>query len=186
MPLPYYLILSHFIGDYLLQPHWLIRIKNKSPWGIVIHGIFIGLTMLVILIPYLYSPEIWYAIAAISILHIVIDYGKIEMRRQCPKMNVPVMYLIDQGLHLGVIFLIGFNGVAGIMPQTLPEPLMSWYRNPWLIHYVLMLVVVTYPYDVTRYVFRQTPLPYQRDYYGMILRGSLVSFVFLFGFILTR
>ena len=68
MSILFYLFLSHFLADYLFQPAWLARLKQQSFFGVLIHGFFIWFTMVVVLIPYLYSAATWYGITTIALL----------------------------------------------------------------------------------------------------------------------
>ena len=188
MPILYYLIFSHFVADYLLQPNWLARFKKGSFWGVLIHILLVWLTMGIVLIPYLYAVEIWYAIFAITLVHLGVDYGKLQMKERYPKKDARWFYFIDQLLHIGFIVFIGLHAVNGIDPQALPEAVAKWYANAPLAIYAIGLILVTYTYDVTQYVVKDQKhhLDYERDYYGMIFRGSIWSVLFVVGMIVAK
>ncbi|MBI5412018.1 DUF3307 domain-containing protein [Candidatus Peregrinibacteria bacterium] len=183
-----YLFLSHFLADYLFQPNWLARFKKRAFAGTLVHGLIVGFVMMVVLIPYLYSPAVRYGIAAITLMHVVIDYGKVKIAKAHPKTDGRVLYILDQILHLALIVLIGIVAIGPIAPQSIPQAVAQWYSNAWFLAYLLALVIGTYFYDVTRYIFSRHAgqLDYKRDYYGMALRATIVTLGFLLAWIVVR
>ena len=63
------LLLGHFIGDYLLQNHWMALNKKKRIWPLLVHCL-IYTAVVCILTPELFSP-LWLTIVFTS--HAVID-----------------------------------------------------------------------------------------------------------------
>lgn len=60
------IILAHFVGDYLLQSHWMATEKTKRWWPAVVHGVTYTL-------PYLMVTQSLWALLIIAGTHIVID-----------------------------------------------------------------------------------------------------------------
>ena len=97
------LLLAHFVGDFVLQPKsWVAnkeQFKEKSPklWlHIVIHG------TLVLLV--LWDLNFWLLALSITLVHGIIDLIKLYAQRDHTK---PRWFLIDQGLHLISLVLLG-------------------------------------------------------------------------------
>jgi Protein of unknown function (DUF3307) len=60
------IVLAHFIGDYLLQTHWMAIEKTSRLFPAILHG-------LTYTIPYLFVTQSVWALLVICITHILID-----------------------------------------------------------------------------------------------------------------
>jgi len=59
-------IFAHLIGDYLLQNDWMANGKKRASWICLVH-------VFVYLIPFLFTPLIWWQILLIGIEHFIQD-----------------------------------------------------------------------------------------------------------------
>lgn len=101
------LILAHLISDFLLQPASLIKWKAKSIFGVLVHALIILLVSLAFVFPYLKFSLTWLLILALAFSHFLIDQSKIWYEKKT-KNEGWTPFLIDQLLHLLVIFLVSF------------------------------------------------------------------------------
>lgn len=74
------LFLAHLAADFLLQPNWLVRWKEKNVFGVISHAAVHTVTMTVFLLPF--RPEIFVMILAIALLHGGIDQLKIAATKK--------------------------------------------------------------------------------------------------------
>lgn len=61
-----FILLAHFVGDYLLQSDWMAVEKTKRWWPAIVHGVTYGL-------PFLLVTHSWLALIVIIGTHIIID-----------------------------------------------------------------------------------------------------------------
>lgn len=94
------LFAAHLIADFLLQPTWLVALKQKRLIGILIHSVVHFVVMAVFLAPF--SIRSLAVITIVAGLHGLIDYAKIRIRRTVPFWRA---FLLDQMAHLVVIAL---------------------------------------------------------------------------------
>ena len=59
-------IYAHLIGDYLIQTDWMATGKKRSSWICAIH-------VLIYLIPFLFTPMVWWQLALIGAEHFAQD-----------------------------------------------------------------------------------------------------------------
>ena len=58
--------LCHFVGDYILQTDWMATGKKRSSWICLVH-------ILLYLIPFLFTPLVWWKLALIGLQHFLQD-----------------------------------------------------------------------------------------------------------------
>lgn len=70
------LILAHFVGDYLLQSHWMATQKTLRWWPAIVHGFFYTLPFLPILL--VFYEGSWGLLVAPALIiggtHVLIDH----------------------------------------------------------------------------------------------------------------
>lgn len=98
------LLSGHLAGDFLFQTDAVYAFKMNSMKGQILHAFINGLTVAAAML--IVFPNSLIAIImgiAVMILHFVIDYVKIMIKKKNP-----LFFILDQGLHIGVLFLIAF------------------------------------------------------------------------------
>ncbi len=119
MILPY-LILSHLLGDFLLQPTKLVLWKMKSIKGLFTHASIHFLIGILILLPFIINGHFWLigVIFLISFVHFWIDLSKINYDLKHDKKVAP--FLIDQLLHFLTILVVYFfiKDFKLVLPNT--------------------------------------------------------------------
>ena len=178
MSLLLYFYLIHFLADYTFQSSSLVKYKSEHFFGIVIHSTVHLLTLLVILSPFLPNNRVWTSIAVIYVTHIIIDQSKVSLSKTYPKF-IRFFYFLDQILHLIIISACAYY-IGLLTPQYLSGWALSLYSNQCFIMYLLVLVLVTYFYDVTCYFARKQyeKAPYKRDYRTMLTNAGIVTVAF--------
>ena len=172
-----HLLLAHFISDYPLQSGSLVKMKVRSILGVFLHCLINLLVLVAVLFPFLHIQKVWIVIAVIFATHFIIDETKIILDKKYPGRKL-MHYFIDQIIHVAIIAYLSFYFIQ--LPAGAPVGLMSLYYDKVFVSYILILVLVTYFYDITRHfvLTRKTPAPYKRDYKMMIRNVFIVSIAF--------
>jgi hypothetical protein len=100
-----YLILSHLIGDFVLQPNKLVHWKIKSKKGAFVHVLIHFIVNLLIFLPFLIKGYLWLIVVFffMSFIHFWIDEVKIKYDLKYDK-KVKA-FILDQFLHLLIVFI---------------------------------------------------------------------------------
>lgn len=114
-----YLILTHLLGDFVLQPSKLVHWKMRSYKGTLVHSLIHFFIGIVLLLPFIFNGYAWLIaiVFTISLIHFFIDQAKISYSLKHDEKVRP--FIIDQMLHLLTIMLVNF--FLGNMEFTLPE-----------------------------------------------------------------
>jgi hypothetical protein len=146
-----YLILAHFIADFVLQPREIIIQKQEKWRGYLFHAVIHAFVSFIVLLPFL--PSFWLIVGvfALSFVHILIDYAKFLFEKKAK--GFLNYFLIDQAAHLAVIFFIGF-----LLRNEVLQPwfsgnneLVNWYTNPALPMGLILLILATFGYELLKY-----------------------------------
>jgi len=180
MYLTLHLILSHFLADYPMQPGKLVKFKFKSVYGVFVHAVVQLIVLLIILFPFIYSNKAFIAIGIIFITHGIIDFVKIYFDKKYKKLNKLLLYILDQSLHLSIILILSYAYIGKIIP-SMTGWWVKYFTDNSVISFVLILTLVTYFYDVTKWTYLNSvkPMPYKRDYKMMARNAIIVVIAFL-------
>lgn len=173
-----YFYLAHFLSDYPLQSNAMVRYKRKSFWGVLLHSTVHLVSLLVILSPFLCNWRVWLAIAIVYASHNIIDQTKVALDKANPK-RARINYFVDQLAHWTFILLAAT--VAGeLAPKGLTGWALEFYTNQTFFLYLLVMVLSTYFYDVTRYFIRLKMFTEElhRDYRTMLMNAVIVTVAF--------
>lgn len=91
------IFIAHLIADFLLQPTWLVKWKEKNANGTILHALIHAAILAVLII-----PQTFLAIAVILIValtHGIIDHIKISL----PKKSFEPAFLFDQAVHVAIL-----------------------------------------------------------------------------------
>lgn len=94
------LFAAHLIADFLLQPTWLVVVKERRTIGILIHSVIHFATMTALSAPLGFRSII--VITIVAALHGLIDYAKIATKSSMPFWPA---FLLDQVAHAIVLIL---------------------------------------------------------------------------------
>lgn len=107
------LFLAHLLGDFPLQPMWLVRSKSQM-WGLVLHGSIHLLTLL--LLVGTFRSEIWPQILALAIFHFFVDVVKYRLTESRPEWMVS-SYFVDQAVHILSLIVVA-AWIDTIVPEA--------------------------------------------------------------------
>jgi len=176
MSLIIYFYIAHFLSDYPFQSGKLVKFKQEHYFGVLLHSSVHLASLLVLLMPVLHDKRIWSAIALVYITHNIIDQTKVKLDKENPK-HARLLYFLDQFLHWGILY-VAFKISEGAIP-SLTGKALEIYTNETLWLYILVLVITTYFYDVTRYFVKlQMKNPFKRDYKTMLRNAVIVTVAF--------
>lgn len=170
-----YFYLAHFLSDYPFQSTTLVNYKQKSGWGVLIHTLIHLLSMLVLLSPFLDNKKVWVAIGIIYVTHNLIDQTKVQLIKKSLK-HIKLFYFLDQLIHWTIIFLAA-HYVGQLTPHFLTGAALKLFTSQILSLYLLILVLSTYFYDVTRYfvLLKKKSKAFKRDYRTMLRNAVIVT-----------
>jgi len=133
------LILASLLADFVLQPSWLVRRKAQGVGGLLLHGaIYFATSMGVGLGSW--SSAYWTVAIALAVVHIGIDWGKIQVNDAQRGGYWPVAaFLVDQGLH-GVSIVVLAAAFGFIRAEVLAGEVAAVWNNTRDV-YVLSLYV---------------------------------------------
>ena len=180
MSLLFYLLLSHFIADFPLQGKGIVDLKHKHFWGILLHTFIHSVVMAVILFPVLYITKVWITILIVFIFHTIVDIIKVYIDNKYPNWHRFFWFLLDQFAHWATVLLVSYYFV-GKLSVSFPSNFMSLYYNQSVIIYLLLIVMATYFYDITRWFYRANKgakkaiILYKRDYRMMITNFTIIT-----------
>ncbi len=174
-----YLITAHFVADFPLQSNWLVRYKQNHLLGIFLHSLIQMATSALFMSPFLHLSKVWLGIGVIFITHNIFDQAKV-MFRKYTKANAFVLFVLDQISHLVVIYLVA-TYMLGTLTPGFTGTFLEYYSNTTIISFILILVLVTYFFDIARWTFfvSKHPKHYKRDYRMMKRNALIVLIAFL-------
>jgi len=186
MYLTLHLILAHFLADYPLQSGKMVKYKYKSLIGLFLHTIMHVVVISLICLPFLYSAKVLWSLIVIFISHLLIDRAKIACEKFCPKINKFIFYALDQLLHILILLYVSLYFIGKAEPGMTGD-WYAYYSDSTLIGFILIFILCTYFYDVTKWTFLNSikPIPYKRDY-KLMARNALVVVIAFLLYWLTR
>jgi hypothetical protein len=112
------LYLGHLVGDFVLQPGWLVAAKRRGAPGIVLHGAVIGICTALLL--YADLAELIDVVLFATAAHLAIELATIRLRSGTHASGLSV-FIVDQALHLVTLVLL----VRLVSPWTEVESLRT-------------------------------------------------------------
>lgn len=154
----FFLLLAHFIADFLIQTEKVVTLKSSSDWKLCLKGnaIHAGIYLLVLTISvvYYWSTVMFCIVIIISLFHFLIDFIKSSaiLRKPFRRYSINI-FLIDQVCHLLVIyfslFLINMNPSVSMPMKMMIERVISSFNssadnltyNQRLILFLILFVI---------------------------------------------
>lgn len=167
------LILAHFLGDFPLQPNWMVRQKSEF-WVISLHvGIHFVLMFLLVGQARLL---IWPYLLLLTLVHLGQDHLKIILTARWPALLVP-LFILDQIFHYAAIWGLT-HWMGAIHPNLANMP-----NQPWVL-IATAYVVVTSTWFIVERVINHANSAYQKNMdetktARMFARAGLVSLFLL-------
>jgi hypothetical protein len=142
MPVFWSLLLSHLLGDFVLQSDRLVEAKHRLP-GLLVHGAIHLTVSVLLLLPR--RLEVWAALVVLTGLHLGVDSLKISRERPQQR-STPSLFLLDQAAHFVLI-----GGVAAWVAAHYPS-IKPWLGLPILIPAV-GLTLVSFVWWISEQIF---------------------------------
>ena len=131
------LLLAHLLTDFVLQPNSWIKHKRKykvRSYFLIIHALLAG----ILTVLFLQKLEWWYVGLVISITHFLIDWWKINQKKDNLK-----FFLLDQFFHLlviAIVWLFLISGFTKIVPA-----LQEFFNSTTSLLLVIAYLIVIFP-----------------------------------------
>ena len=156
------LLLGHLLGDFLLQPGWMVVAKRRGIPGLLSHAGAVVLCTGLVLIAEL--PWLAAMVLMAGATHLAVEVVTITARRSLA-LSGATLFVADQILHLaslaGIVLLAGPN-IHGLATSTFGVPLPS--TTLALVDGVLIVTllgsILVFEIDVAAGFERRTVLPY--------------------------
>ena len=170
-----HLLLVHFLADYPLQSNKLMKYKQNHLLGILLHSSVHLILSIIIALPFISYGKVLWSILIIFIAHNIVDQVKVLISKYT-KLNQFAVYVLDQLVHVAIIYLIAIYFIGEVTP-SISGFWLSAYTNNSIISFLLTLAIVTYFYDISKwaYLSSKKPKPYKRDYKMMIRNAFIVT-----------
>lgn len=109
------LILASLLADFVFQPSWLVHRKTQGLGGLLVHGLIYFVVSMGVGFGS-WSSAYWTIAVALAIVHMAIDWGKVQVDSSQRGGYWPVAtFLVDQSLHL--MSIVALAAVLGFMPR---------------------------------------------------------------------
>ena len=178
-----HIMIAHFLGDFVLQPKIILEKKYKSWVGTLLHSLIIASMVAFFLMPYWQHFQTWITVGIIASTHFLQDLFKVHFNKQYNKKHSNLPYVLDQFLHLLVIFISGF-WLKDLDVTPLPEWVMDIYFSPFIVVGALGFILSTVVYEITLYQYDVKDYyhtNYQPRWKNMLHRATIFLFLFFIG-----
>lgn len=128
----YYLLLGHLLGDFVLQTDIIAGNKGKYWQWNVLHAFLVTLCIFALAIPF--GMLTLGLVLLNGVIHFLLDYYKPAIIKFF-KMSGLTGFLIDQLLHMSLLYLISLTAI--------PDTTSFMMQDPQTIKLLMMLVLVT-------------------------------------------
>lgn len=178
------LLVAHLLADFLIQPKRMVNAKLIRSWrssALYLHvAIHIACSFLLL---WTFDPWVWILLLGVS--HLLIDLLKIHLSNRYPH-NETTWFILDQALHIGMIFLISYlyNPAQFELANAFPD--ISATFN-WGV--ILGALALTTPAAfLVKALMQKFPLPSSESTHGLENAGLYIGVLerlLTFTFILT-
>ncbi|OGO31490.1 MAG: hypothetical protein A2Z16_13435 [Chloroflexi bacterium RBG_16_54_18] len=168
----WYLMLSHLLADYPLQPTWMVNQKNRSRVLLTHAVMHFGVQILVVGTASLF---IWPYLLLLSAVHLTIDWTKNKLSELWPKWVI-FPYIVDQLLHYASIALIAtwIERLRGRIELPIPRS--------WMI-YAIAFLLVTYVWFISERILAYADVNYRKEVTEQQWSRMFARAIFLSGFL---
>jgi hypothetical protein len=134
------LLLGHFVGDFILQPYWLVLAKRKGWQGLIIH---VGtVTFITAILIWGTIPNWWVWVIVLFVIHLFIDQFRTFVFTDNSKGKGLLLLFLDQLAHVLSLMFIAW-AATGWTPDTLKFLLLPDIPNQYrLMVYLTGLAIL--------------------------------------------
>jgi hypothetical protein len=135
------LMLGHMIGDFFLQPYWLVLAKRKGWMGLFIHvGVVTFITAL-----FLWSsiPNWWVWVIVLYIGHLFIDQFRTFIFTDNSKGKGLLLLLLDQLAHVLLIALIAWLATGWTISDLAPLITNGANQGRLMVYLICLAIAIS-------------------------------------------
>lgn len=137
------LMLGHMIGDFVLQPYWLVLAKRKGWPGLIVH---VGVvTFITAILAWNVLPTWWVWMIVLFLGHLFIDQFRTFVFTDNSKGKGLLLLILDQLAHLILIILIAWAATgwtpADLQQLWMPTALNQYRMMAYLIGFATVIGV---------------------------------------------
>lgn len=171
----WYFLLAHILGDYLLQPTWMLQEKRRFR-GLFLHSLIHLMCLVIVTWPY--RELLWPYLLLITIVHFTIDALKNAHSKRFPD-QIVIPYLVDQLIHIAVLFIVTEIIIRNGQIQT------GYLAPAWVLVFIFCLFA-TFVWGISERIFKHRDRDflhvYRYHYWGrMLARGLLFGVLLVAG-----
>ena len=134
------LVLGHFVGDFVLQPYWLVLAKRSGWSGLFIHVGIVTFVTGILVIGLI--PNWWVWIIALFLVHMFIDQFRTFVFTDNSGGKGLILLTLDQLAHILSLMVIAW-AATGWTPDTLKYLFIPDIPNQYsLIVYLIALAIL--------------------------------------------
>lgn len=136
-----YLLLSHLLADFVLQPKKLVLWKIKSKLGTLVHAVIHFVVLTLAFLPIIIVNGYYWILAVLfglALAHFVIDEAKIHYSLKHTRKIKP--FIADQLLHVLTLLLAYFL----ISKESIYLPQSTFYAFYTDIHIIILLCLLVF------------------------------------------
>jgi hypothetical protein len=179
------LLLSHLLADFTFQFDIVNRLKRQHVWGMILHCLTHFVTAAALTWPYLRDTWVrlgpvevngWEALLCMLVLHFLVDELRIFSMKKLGYPDGTVSFLIDQALHIYILFMISPVAVqdGGFL---MPEKWIGIIAVSVLVTHVTTIII----YFLEKDLFGKEFPSFDEKYFLIFERVVLWSFFFSSG-----
>jgi len=139
------LCIAHLLGDFSFQPAALAENKKAQPRFLLLHACIYALSFAIVCFTFLSFQSLPLSYGIIVLSHLMIDWAKTKIEKSPRGTGALVSFLIDQALHIGIIFMV--YKVFGLEKQTngVFERCCTWQYFHEVVIYAVMYLSILNP-----------------------------------------
>lgn len=148
----YVFLMGHLLGDFYFQSDELANKKKTSIKELLKHSFIYFIVMICVSIVVFHYNIVKWAIM-LSVIHFGIDFLKCMIDHKKHDINETQIYIIDQLLHIGTIFLVVCAMIWNHEIISL-QPILTYFKVvptdlTFILSWLLMLCIILIPASVT-------------------------------------
>lgn len=170
-----YLLLGHFLSDFVLQSDRLITWKHKSWKGVLFHSFVYFAVSLSLLFPLLRNSTAIITVFALAVTHFLIDSVKINLEKK--NRRFVMLFFLDQILHIFTLSL----AYAYLHSLSL-KFFTDFYPGPYVAVYLILGIILSYCAEIIIFQKMREKQPHARfkpDFSRVFKRLLIFSFFYV-------
>ena len=170
-----YLLLGHFLSDFVFQPTKLMTWKHKSWKGVIFHAFVHFAVYLLIIFPLLRNFTAVLVLLIIAATHFLIDSIKINVEKK--NKHFMMLFFLDQIIHITILG-IGYAYINSLSLKLFTD----FYPGPYVSVYIILGIILTYCVEIVQFQGLRKQQPhagFKPDFHKMLKRLAIFSFFYV-------